>query len=76
MYTRAILSLSIFQFHYLFVLYIFIVKTVLVEKPQNISMSAWEEEVIFPCAAESDDSTPIKTTWYFDDAEIDPINKA
>ena len=51
-------------------------KTVLVEKPQNINVSAWEDEVMFPCIAESDDSTPVKITWYFDDTEIDPSSKA
>ena len=77
-YTRAILPcpFSTCKFHYLFVLYNFIVKNVLVEKPQNISMSAWDDEVVFPCAAETDNNTPINITWYFDDAEIDPTNKA
>ena len=52
--------------------FLFQVQTTLTEIPEDINMTDWKVDVMFPCKALSDPSTPITLKWYFDDVEIHP----
>ena len=55
--------------------YVISVKTKLITAPVDVNMEYWTD-VIFPCTATTDDSTPIDITWFFNDVEIDLDDEA